>query len=123
MAFLNSNKYLKGDFTMENSIINGGNGQNVGAAVKPEKKGIAKLIETVRRKYDEVRYSRAGKIVAKVVTVAGVACVAKTCYDKGVEKGKTEVVPTVIYVEKDSGETTETETNVEQPAAVEEATV
>ena len=90
-----------------NGIINGGNGQN-GAAVKPEKKGVAKLIETVRRKYDEVRYSRAGKIVAKVVTVAGVAGVAKTCYDKGREKGKTEVVPTVVYIEKDSsGETTE----------------
>lgn len=122
MAFLNSKFILKGDFTMENSIINGGNGQN-GAAVKPEKKGVAKLIETVRRKYDEVRYSRAGKIVAKVVTVAGVAGVAKTCYDKGREKGRAEAVPTVIYVEKDSGETTETETNVEQPAAVEEATV
>lgn len=124
MAFLNSNKYLKGDFTMENNgIINGGNGQN-GAAVKPEKKGVAKLIETVRRKYDEVRYSRAGKIVAKVVTVAGLVGVGKTCYDKGREKGKTEVVPTVVYIEKDSsGEATEPETNVEQPAAVEETTV
>lgn len=89
-----------------NGIINGGNGQN--GAVKPEKKGVAKLIETVRRKYDEVRYSRAGKIVAKVVTVAGLVSVGKTCYDKGREKGKAEVVPTVVYIEKDSsGETTE----------------
>jgi hypothetical protein len=81
------------------------------------------MLETIRRKYDEVRYSRAGKIVAKVVTAAGFVGVSKICYDKGREKGQAEAVPTVIYVEKDSGETTETETNVEQPAAVEEATV
>lgn len=100
-----------------NGIIK--NGETQGTSTQPEKKGLAKLLDTVHRKYDEIRYSRAGKIGAKVITVFGIGATAKVAYDKGREQGKKECVPTVVYVEKETGETTEnTETteNAEETA-------
>lgn len=92
-----------------NGIIKNGNGENPGTSTQPEKKGLAKLLDTVHRKYDAIRYSRAGKIGAKVLTVIGVGAAAKVGYDKGLEKGKKECVPTVVYIREDpeTGETTE----------------
>ena len=92
-----------------NGIIKNGNGENPGTSTQPEKKGLAKLLDTVHRKYDEIRYSRAGKIGAKILTGIGIGVTAKVAYDKGVEKGKSDVVPTVVYIERnqETGETTE----------------
>lgn len=106
----------------KNGIIkNGTNGENTGTT-QAEKKGLVKLLDTVHRKYDKIRYSRAGRIGAKVITVLGIGATAKVAYDKGLEKGKKECVPTVVYIERnqETGETTEntetTENNAEETA-------
>lgn len=77
---------------------NGINGTQDGNGTNAPKKGLRKLCETVKRKYDEIRYSKYGKIGAKVLTVIGIVGVGKTCYDKGIVKGKASVVPTVVTI-------------------------
>lgn len=96
------------------------NGTNDGGKA-PEKKGIAKFIEGVRRKYDAIRYSKGGKVAAKALTALGLVAVGKTCFDKGLEKGKASVTPTVVYVDKTQDETATEETPAEE--AAEEQTV
>lgn len=71
-----------------------------GNGSKAPVKGLKKLIDTARRKYDEIRYSKWGKIGAKVLTAAGLIGVGKTCYDKGIAKGKASAVPTVVTIER-----------------------
>lgn len=77
-----------------------------------EKKGLAKIAETVRRKYDAVRYSKWGKVAAKILTAAGFAATAKLAYDKGVKSVK----PTTIYVQPIPEEPESTEEPATDPA-------
>lgn len=60
-----------------------------------EKKGPAKIVEAARRKYDAVRYSKGGRIAAKIVTGGFLILAAKLGYDKG----KASVKPATIVVQ------------------------
>ena len=101
-----------------NGIIpnNGGNTGN------PEpKKGFKAFVEKVHRGYDTVRYSKAGKWGARILTALTIGSAAKVAYDKGVEKGKASVVPTVVTIEKIPEAEAPAETPAEDESAVEEA--
>lgn len=97
---------------MENNKIMNVNGEGQNTPVTTEKKGMAKFIDTVIRKYERVRYSKAGRITAKVLTGAGFVAAAKIGYDKGIKSVK----PVTVYI-RDGVE----EPKEEEPA--EEATV
>jgi hypothetical protein len=101
----------------QNGIING-NGQN-GAPQNQPKTGLKGLLQKAHRKYDEIRYSKAGKWIMRGLTVATIGGTAKVAYDKGLAKGKASVVPTVVTIEKIPDET---ETPAEA-VEVEETTV
>ena len=90
---------------------------NAGQPGKPEKKGLKTFIDGLHRKYDAVRYSKAGKWVMRGLTVLTIGGTAKVAYDKGIAKGKASVAPTVVTIEK----LPETETPAETPAEEESA--
>ena len=90
---------------------------NAGQPETPEKKGLKGFLDGLHKKYDAVRYSKAGKWVMRGLTVLTVAGTGKACYDKGIAKGKASVVPTVVTIEK----TPETEAPAETPAEEESA--
>ena len=100
-----------------NGIIdpNGGNTGN-----QEPKKGFKAFAEKVVRTYDAIRYSKAGKAAAKILTGLAIGSAAKVAYDKGFQKGKTSVTPTVITVEKiPETENAPAETPAEDESAVE----
>lgn len=104
---------------MENN--NGIIQNNEGNTGSPEpKKGIKAFVEKVHRGYDTVRYSKAGKWGARILTALTIGSAAKVAYDKGVEKGKASVVPTVVTIEKIPEAEAPAETPAEE-SAVEEA--
>ena len=78
---------------------------NAGQPGTPEKKGLKTFIDGLHRKYDAVRYSKAGKWVMRGLTLLTIA------------KGKASVTPTVVNIEK----LPETETPAETPAEEESA--
>lgn len=77
-----------------NGTIINGEGQN--AVQAPEKKGLKAFLGVVRRKYDAIRYSKYGKIGAKLLTLAAIGETANVAY----KKGKASVKPTVVTIEK-----------------------
>jgi hypothetical protein len=93
---------------------------NAGQPGTPEKKGLKAFIDGLHRKYDAVRYSKAGKWVARGLTALAIAGTGKACYDKGIAKGKASVVPTVVTVEPIPAEET-TEAPAEEKSEVETA--
>ena len=97
---------------MENNKIMNVNEKGQNTQMITEKKGLTKFIDTVIRKYEKVRYSKAGRITAKVLTGAGFVAAAKIGYDKGIKSVK----PVTVYI-RDGVE----EPKEEEPA--EEATV
>ena len=99
---------------------NGNNqGNNLPVNAGQPKKGLKTFVDTMRRKYDAVRYSKAGKWVARGLTLLAIGGTAKAAYDKGIEKGKASVVPTVVTIEKIPEETDPAETPAEEESAVE----
>ena len=90
---------------------------NAGQPGTPEKKGLKMFIDGLHRKYDAVRYSKAGKWVMRGLTLLTIGGTAKAAYDKGFRKGKASVTPTVVTIEK----LPETETPAETPAEEESA--
>lgn len=78
-----------------NGTIINGEGQNA-AQVPEKKKGLKAFLGVVRRKYDAIRYSKYGKIGAKLLTLAAIGETANVAY----KKGKASVKPTVITIEK-----------------------
>lgn len=90
---------------------------NAGQPGTPEKKGLKGFLDGMHRKYDAVRYSKAGKWIARGLTALAIAGTGKACYDKGIAKGKASVTPTVVTIEK----LPETETPAETPAEEESA--
>lgn len=104
---------------MENN--NGIIQNNEGNTGSPEpKKGFKAFVEKAHRGYDTVRYSKAGKWGARILTALTIGSAAKVAYDKGVEKGKASVVPTVVTIEKIPEAEAPAETPAEE-SAVEEA--
>ena len=102
----------------KNGIIE--NPANNGAPKAPKTKaGLKGIIDGMHRKYDAVRYSKAGKWTMRVLTALTIGGTAKVAYDKGIAKGKASVVPTVVTIEKIPEETTE-EAPAEEESAVEE---
>lgn len=93
---------------------------NNGQPNQPEKKGLKAFIDNIHRKYDAIRYSKTGKLVAKGLTLLAVGGTAKAYYDKGFKKGKASVTPTIVTVEKIPNEET-TETPAEEKTEVETA--
>lgn len=89
------------------------NGNNLPANGQPEKKGLKGFLDGVHRKYDEIRYSKAGKWVARGLTALAIAGTGKACYDKGIIKGKASVVPTIVTIQQDIPET---DAPAEEPA-------
>lgn len=86
---------------MSNQNNGNQNGNNLPANNgQPEKKGLKAFLDGLHRKYDAVRYSKAGKWIMRGLTVATCAGTAKMAYDKGIAKGKASVVPTVVTIEK-----------------------
>ena len=77
---------------------------NNGAVTNPpangKKGGLKGLLNATKRLYDTARYSKTGKWVAKIVTLAALGTTAKVAYDKGVVKGKASVTPTVVTIER-----------------------
>ena len=104
----------------ENGTIINQNGNGAAAEQQP-RKGLTKVIDTLRRKYDAVRYSKTGKLAAKVLTGATVLVTGKVCYDKGIAKGKASVTPTIVTIEKIPETEAPAETPAEEESAVEEA--
>lgn len=90
----------------KNGIIEGNNTANTGATKAP-KTGLKGFIDGMHRKYDAIRYSKAGKWVMRGLTALTIGGTAKVAYDKGVLKGKASVTPTVVTIEKIPEETTE----------------
>lgn len=88
----------------QNNQGNNGNNlpaNNTGAGNQNQPKGGLKgLLNKTRRLYDTARYSKTGKWVAKIVTLAALGGTAKVAYDKGVVKGKASVTPTVVTIER-----------------------
>lgn len=106
---------------MNNGIIDGNGMANNGAPKAPkEKTGMKTFLEGLRRKYDAIRYSKAGKWVMRGLTVLTLGGTAKAAYDKGVAKGKASVVPTLIVEQPIQPET---ETTEEAPAEEEKTEV
>lgn len=109
---------------MENKNQNQGNNNqpvNGGTPAPKAPKGLKTFVDGLRRKYDQIRYSKAGKWGMRALTLLTIGGTAKVTYDKGFAKGKASVVPTVVTIEK-LPETTE-ESTEEAPAeepAVEE---
>ena len=80
------------------------------------KKGLKTFVDGMRRKYDAIRYSKAGKWVARGLTLLTIGGTAKVAYDKG----KASVKPTVVTIEKIPEETDPAaETPAEEESAVE----
>lgn len=102
----------------QNGIIEGNNTANTGAT--KEKTGLKKFLDGLHRKYDAVRYSKAGKWTVRALTALTIGGTAKVAYDKGIAKGKASVVPTVVTVEPIPAEGT-TETPAEEKTEVETA--
>lgn len=103
MTSFHQRLYLKGDKTManqENGVINPNEGGAAGTPQTKDKAGFKGLIDKAHRAYDSFRYSKAGKWVMRGLTVLTVGGTAKFAYDKGIEKGKASVVPTVVTIEK-----------------------
>lgn len=100
----------------QNQIIN--NGQNGTGNQQPAKGGLKGFVGGLRRKYDAVRYSKAGKWIMRGLTLVTIGGTAKVAYDKGVAKGKASVVPTVVTIERIPEEEPET---APEESAVEEA--
>lgn len=94
----------------EKGLIEGTNQEGNG---KTRESKLKALVDTVHRKYDAVRYSKAGKVAAKVLTGIVVGVTGKICYDKG----KASVTPTVVTIER----IPETEEPAETPAEEESA--
>lgn len=92
------------------------NGDNGGQ--QQPKKGLKAFLDGLRRKYDDFRYSKTGKWIARGLTAATIIGTGKVCYDKG----KASVKPTIVTIEKIPEEDPATE---EAPAeeAAEEQTV
>lgn len=104
----------------QNGIIEG-NTANTGATKAPkEKTGLKTFFDGLHRKYDAIRYSKAGKWVARGLTALAIGGVGKACYDKGVAKGKASVTPIVVTIEPIPAEET-TETPAEEKTEVETA--
>lgn len=76
------------------------NGQNETGNQQPAKGGLKGFVGGLRRKYDAVRYSKAGKWIMRGLTLAVIGGTGKVAYDKGIAKGKASVVPTVVTIEK-----------------------
>lgn len=104
-----------------NGIIEGNNTANTGATKAPkEKTGLKKFLDGLHRKYDAVRYSKAGKWTVRALTALTIAGTGKVCYDKGISKGKASVTPTIVTVEPIPAETP-AETPAEEKSEVETA--
>ena len=86
------------------------NGKEMNTEPKAAKKA-GSFLDNLKRQYDKIRYSKAGKWIMRGLTVAAVAGTGKVAYDKGFANGKASVVPTVVTVEK-----IEPGTNEETPA-------
>lgn len=104
---------------LNNGIIDPNNGGSTG---NPQpKKGLKGFAEKVVRMYDNIRYSKGGKIAAKILTGLAIGGTAKACYDKGFKNGKNSVVPTVVTIERvPENEDTPAEAPAEETSAVEE---
>lgn len=104
----------------QNGIIEG-NTANTGATKAPkEQTGLKTFFDGLHRKYDAIRYSKAGKWVARGLTALAIGGVGKACYDKGVAKGKASVTPTVVTIEPIPAEEA-TETPAEEKNEMETA--
>lgn len=119
---------MKGDKTMSNQNNQGNqNGNNLpannGAPTNPpangKKGGLKGFLNGIHRKYDAIRYSKAGKWIMRGLTVAAFGTASKVAYDKGVAKGKASVVPTVVTIQPIEPEEEATGTPAEE-SAVEE---
>ena len=104
-----------------NGIINPNGNGAAGEQPPKGKTGFKGLFEKAHRTYDAIRYSKAGKWGARVVTLLTIGSTAKYAYDKGVAKGKASVVPTVVTIEKIPETEAPAETPAEEESAVEEA--
>lgn len=91
-------------------------GTNQKGSGKTKESKLKALASAAIRKYDTVRYSKGGKIAAKVLTLITLGATGKYCYDKG----KASVTPTVVTIEK-IPETEPAETPAEAESATEEA--
>lgn len=104
----------------QNGIIEG-NTANTGATKAPkEKTGLKTFFDGLHRKYDAIRYSKAGKWVARGLTALAIGGTAKVAYDKGVLKGKASVTPTVVTISSMASEET-TEAPAEEKNEMETA--
>lgn len=83
----------------QNGIIEGNNTVNTGATKAPKKTGLKTFFDGLHRKYDAIRYSKAGKWTVRALTALTIGGVGKVAYDKGVQKGKASVTPTVVTIE------------------------
>lgn len=72
-------------------LENGGNNEQ-----QQPKKGLKAFIDDLHRKYDAIRYSKAGKWVVRGLTLLTIGGTAKVYYDKG----KASVKPTIVTIEK-----------------------
>ena len=80
-----------------NGEKNGTNqGNNLPVNAGQPKKGLKTFIDDLHRKYDAIRYSKAGKWVARGLTLLTIGGTAKVAYDKG----KASVKPTIVTIEK-----------------------
>lgn len=105
----------------QNGIIEGNNtANNCATAPQANPGGLKGFIDGLHRKYDMIRYSKAGKWVMRGLTALIIGGTAKVAYDKGIAKGKASVVPTVVTVEPIPAEGT-TETPAEEKSEVETA--
>lgn len=94
----------------EKDLINGTNQEGNGKTGKGKFKGF---VDMAHRKYDALRYSKAGKWGMRVLTMLTIGATGKYCYDKG----KASVTPTVVTIEK----IPETEEPAETPAEEEKS--
>lgn len=98
----------------EKGIIEGTNQEGNGKTREGKFKGF---VDMAHRKYDALRYSKAGKWGMRVLTMLTIGATGKFCYDKG----KASVTPTVVTIEK-IPETEPAETPAEEEkSATEEA--
>lgn len=72
------------------------NGNNLPANNGKTQGGLKAFFGGLRRKYDAVRYSTAGKWIVRGVTLLTIGATGKVCYDKG----KASVKPTIVTIEK-----------------------
>lgn len=99
---------------MENNGIINGNGTNDVKTTSKVKDGAKGFLNGLRRKYDAIRYSKAGKWVARGITALALVGTGKVAYDKGVAKGKASVPPTVVTIEPIPAEETAEEAPAEE---------